>query len=599
MTLGMAVIMASLLMCLAGALRAEAYQLGDAWDRRPVLDDRLGGRSAVFQRAAKATAFYGLATAFYLGKFNGHHIMAANHHIARGRCRGDAFFPLLQKSYACEKIYGDWEEVDLTLFSIRVPANEEAALLAAGRNFAYDAGIHAGQELLTLGFGAENNLESAMTFEQGPDCKIFSATDEFRLIADPDKINPVGYAVWSFANGCDISRGDSGSAFIDRKTGDVLGLQWTGKIPKSPGVADSAALRRMFEARDPGIWTELTYGVPAAKIRESIRKDLRTRSGGADWAKTLAAIIERPAGELPAPENESPRGTENIKRLWLRMLERSTALQDYDRYIRENEVEIRFVDQIEKSLVGSFYAAFENNQILINRRFVDQSMAELALQEFFGDEAEEIFARKTIDLIIHELAHARLEEEIEGELHLKPTLPLVEDEILAYSAQARALAEFQDLFSSDDVQLSATREMQASLFKAYYDGCDHIASYIRQWNPVASLRDHKELLERLDGWLRPIGASLNKMENRMQALLQGGEASPGMAREDELSQLRSTKTRMLEQQENLRRNLELFSSPENFKKIQRFYRTRLNGICGVRPSQSIEGASAASVSGTE
>lgn len=273
----------------------DDYRIGDEMGKKPVIAAGLNSGSEIFRRTAKAAASYGGGTAFYLGKFNGHHMMATNHHVGRGRCRGSVHFTMLKKSYACEQVYGDWQEVDVNFFSVKVPAEDEAELLPLGRNFAFDASIYTGQELLTIGFGVANNPRGVMMANQDSDCKVFSATDEFRQIMDPDEINPGGYAAWSFVNGCDVSHGDSGSAFVDRKTGDVLGIIWTGKIPKSTKVASSSYLDQMLRTRSPEIWTELSFCVPAVKIRERVQKELGARPGDGDWARTMGAIIARPA----------------------------------------------------------------------------------------------------------------------------------------------------------------------------------------------------------------------------------------------------------------------------------------------------------------
>lgn len=277
----------------AALLLDATYQLGDQWGKEAVTPDSLSKESAIFQRAAKATTRYGGGTAFYLGKFNGQHMMATNNHVmgAMGCSGRKAEFVLLGKSFPCEKSYGNWKEIDLALFSIRVSAEEEAALSGLGRNFAYDAAIYPGQELLTIGFGIANNQRRRMVANQDSDCKVFSGRNEFRKLADPDRLNPGPDKVWSFANGCDISHGDSGSSYVDRKTGEVLGIVWTGRIPKSPQVGSSQYLSEMLRSRSEEIWVELSYTVPAASIRNVLSSFLASGSLAPDEAATLGAIV--------------------------------------------------------------------------------------------------------------------------------------------------------------------------------------------------------------------------------------------------------------------------------------------------------------------
>lgn len=267
------------------------YQIGDEWGKKAVTAQAMAAGGAVFQRAAKATAAYGGATAFYLGRFNGHDIVATNHHVSGSSCKGEARFPLLGRSFACEKVYGDWPEVDLALLSIAVPAADEALLAPLGRGFAFDAPIYPGQRLLTIGFGIAGNSAREMVANQDGDCVVFSKRGDYRLLADPDEFNPGDYRAWSFANGCDVSHGDSGSAFIDRRTGDVLGIVWTGKFPKSEPIGRSAYLAPLIGSDDPQVWTELTLSVPAAKMRERIREAIASLPADSDEAQTLSAIV--------------------------------------------------------------------------------------------------------------------------------------------------------------------------------------------------------------------------------------------------------------------------------------------------------------------
>lgn len=272
----------------------KEYQIGDEWGKKAVTPGSLARESAVFQRAAKATAHFGAGTAFYLGKFNGRHMMATNNHVMKYRLceRLTANFGLLGRRFQCEKEYGSWADIDLALFSIRVPAAEEAVLSGLGGNFAYDASIYPGQELLTVGFGVAENKERFAVANQDSDCKVFSGRDEFRFMADPD--NAGSDKVWSFSNGCDVSHGDSGSAFVDRKTGEVLGLLWGGRIPKPAKVGRSAYLDELLRNQSGEIWTELSYAVPAARIRDVLSAFLAGGSRDPDKTATIKALLGRP-----------------------------------------------------------------------------------------------------------------------------------------------------------------------------------------------------------------------------------------------------------------------------------------------------------------
>src|SRR5690606_34729203 len=92
---------------------------------------------------------------------------------------------------------------------------------------------------------------------QDNDCIVYSETDDVRFMADPDDLNPGDYSVWSFANGCDVSHGDSGSAMVDRNTGEIVGIIWTGRIPKDKKVQDPAYLDSIYSSSSEDVWKQL------------------------------------------------------------------------------------------------------------------------------------------------------------------------------------------------------------------------------------------------------------------------------------------------------------------------------------------------------
>lgn len=250
----------------------EDYRIGDEWGKKRVTPESLKSESQVFQRAALATAYLPIGgTAFYLGKFNGEHVIATNHHVcpAAADCVGDkANFRLLKKNYKVTKLYITLEDVDLSLLAIDIPAKDEALMAKVAKNFSFKKDIKRGTELLTVGFGIGGNPGNHLMANKDSDCKVFSNDGEYQHMSDPDDINPGYYKAWSFAHACDISHGDSGSAMVDRKTGEVVGIVWTGKLPKSEIVQHSNNLNKMYSSGSKEIWKELSYAVPAVKIAE-------------------------------------------------------------------------------------------------------------------------------------------------------------------------------------------------------------------------------------------------------------------------------------------------------------------------------------------
>ena len=269
------------------------YQIGSEWGKFKITREKYQAESYAFKRAALATAKVGNGTGFYLGKFNGFHVVATNHHVCSigAQCLStNAVFPMLQKAYKLDYWMGTFADIDLTLMAITVPAADEALLAPIANNFAFSQDLLLGQKLLTIGFGAAGNPNGELMAGQDSDCIVLSRSGEYRNMTDPDDSSPTSDHVWSFASGCDISHGDSGSAVIDRQTGALLGLFWTGRIPKNAKVRSSAYIQSLKTQPNDDIWKELSYGVPAKKMADSIQKYANTTS----WipAEVKAALMK-------------------------------------------------------------------------------------------------------------------------------------------------------------------------------------------------------------------------------------------------------------------------------------------------------------------
>lgn len=274
------------------------YRIGSKWGKDKVTVGQLEKESKGFRRMAMATGQIRGGTVFYLGKFNDRHVAATNHHVlsTAGRCRdeklGRVRFPWLDLNLRCEQILGTWKPVDLTLFALNVEDTDSERLLHDVRgNFAFDADIYPGQALITIGFGKADNPLAEMVANQDEDCKVFSERNDFKLLDDLDKVNPGDYKAWSFANGCDVSHGDSGSAMVDRKTGDIVGIIWTGAIPKNKKVQDSKFLDGLLVKPNDVIWKELSYAVPSSKIKEHLKDYLKGTELSKDVSTTLEMVI--------------------------------------------------------------------------------------------------------------------------------------------------------------------------------------------------------------------------------------------------------------------------------------------------------------------
>lgn len=278
----------------------KIYQIGSEWGKKPVALSTLNQESPVFQRAAKATFQISTGgTGFYLGKFNQLHVIATNHHVCSigAVCLDStADFTLLKKSYKISKFLATMEDVDLTLMTIDVPLADEEMMTKIAKNFSFQHHIVQGEPLLTLGYGIAGNPQEQLVANQDSDCVVISKTSEYRHLADPDTVSPVDYQAWSFANGCDVSHGDSGSAMINRESGEIVGIIWTGRTPKPATIQNSGHVQSLLATQTLEVWTDLSYAVPAEKMPEAILHYLAKYSWiDAETRAVLKKLISQPA----------------------------------------------------------------------------------------------------------------------------------------------------------------------------------------------------------------------------------------------------------------------------------------------------------------
>lgn len=257
--------------------QADYYQIGTNWDKRELRSEDLPQASTTLRKAAKALGRMGGSTSFYIGKFNGKHLMMNNNHDHPQGCTDDLVtFPFLGGRQArCLPMVGTWEQIDTTLFPIEVSPELEAALEGNALIWDRSGEVRAGQTLTTLGYGHHRNEQLKPVYDEGPDCMVLSPTNDFRLKADPDPRYSDSFAVWSFAHGCEASQGDSGSAILDRVTGKVLGILWGTSLDKQPLVQSTAFLFSLLQQPSEFVWRQqLNYAVAAPKLFEVMARSL-------------------------------------------------------------------------------------------------------------------------------------------------------------------------------------------------------------------------------------------------------------------------------------------------------------------------------------
>ncbi|MCO4756107.1 MAG: trypsin-like peptidase domain-containing protein [Bacteriovoracaceae bacterium] len=255
--------------CFVTQANENPYQLGSAWSKLPITHETLNSLPENLRTSSLSTAKFLGGTSFYLGKFDGRHVMATNYHVLPSplNCYGlnRAHFPIFNKSFSCKNFIAGIPQIDMTLFEIRVPQKDEQDLETLTFKFGDDTKESA---LYGLGFGGWGNPKRQLLLSHDKNCKFFSK--EIREMSDPDTINPVDYKVWSKAIGCDFSHGDSGAPIFNVE-GEFLGIFWTGSAPKPQYLKNDAYLDQIMKDGSEVIWTELSYMSPASKIKESFQ----------------------------------------------------------------------------------------------------------------------------------------------------------------------------------------------------------------------------------------------------------------------------------------------------------------------------------------
>jgi len=269
------------------------YQVGDAWGKMPIQKIDQAPRYA--DKIVQATARVGGGTGWFLGYFAGKAIMASNHHVCASApaCRpgSSVSFPINKIKLKVTDYYGSWTDVDLALFAVEVPANQQDLFQAIARPFNFNKKIEENLSLMTFGFGIAGNPNRVLMGGFDEDCRVLS--NEIVYMGDPDEYNPGPYKVYSFANGCDVSHGDSGSAMVDSSDGEVIGIIWTGKIPKSSQARSSSNIRDAQDTKNKGfIWGEMSYGAPAQEIKGVLSKVMNNPATQSEFKKVLENMLD-------------------------------------------------------------------------------------------------------------------------------------------------------------------------------------------------------------------------------------------------------------------------------------------------------------------
>lgn len=79
---------------------------------------------------------------------------------------------------------------------------------------------------------------------------------------------------------------------MNKQTGAVVGLLWTGAIPKEARIQNSSYLRVMHKEDSDEVWSLLTYAVPAAKISEKLTDEMQSGRLTNENGKIVQLILD-------------------------------------------------------------------------------------------------------------------------------------------------------------------------------------------------------------------------------------------------------------------------------------------------------------------
>lgn len=272
------------------SMKSSTYQIGSEWNRVSLLSNPEYLKDMQIRRAALATVkvitAFNIGTGFYLGKVDGEHLIATNYHVFSNvlTCGITTFAPLVRFTTGglngiCRRIIADLPEIDLIIFSLeKTQALEEGLKSIAPLRFAFDEEVMRGTPLLTIGHGKALNDDLLPVIEISSDCRVLSPDRVYKILQNPDPDDHLKLEVWSFATGCDLSPGDSGSAVINRNSGSVLGLFWASPAPKPSAYQISDYLARMEVQGSRELWKNLSYAVPSVVIKDKLIRFINDES---------------------------------------------------------------------------------------------------------------------------------------------------------------------------------------------------------------------------------------------------------------------------------------------------------------------------------
>lgn len=224
----------------------------------------------VTKSIAETTAFIshsnGTGTGIYIGQIGEFHLLLTSAHVIMNQkkflCKDTLSITINSKRAICNRVITYQKNNDLVILEISFldPPGPNTSLLRFKTSFSKE------ELLINVGYATENSALTGLTSNSDEYCRVFS--NQIKQLSVKKN------SVWSMAIGCDSSPGNSGSAIVNRDSGEILGIIWGVGQSKERELKNKFFIDHLNISTDDSIWKFLTYATPSLKIQQQLIKDI-------------------------------------------------------------------------------------------------------------------------------------------------------------------------------------------------------------------------------------------------------------------------------------------------------------------------------------
>ncbi len=212
--------------------RANRYIGGDEWTKPRITKSIFENQNSIVTDLILRTAkivhnrTHKVGTAFLFKETSESYIFLTNYHVLKGsrECR-NARILLVDENFKrhtlkCHKIIKEGkisDGTDYTYFSIKKESKSDFLMKLGSLPLAKEKPI-AGDRLVTVGFGNSKATTRKYDASLGYDDDCLYLLGNKNILLKGELVKDV------FFTGCDVISGDSGSAIVNRDTGELVGL---------------------------------------------------------------------------------------------------------------------------------------------------------------------------------------------------------------------------------------------------------------------------------------------------------------------------------------------------------------------------------------